>query len=53
MKYDIPWIKLQSFPEHIPRFKAKQVAYSKLEWSKWFIPPGWIAEAKNQKSEIL
>jgi len=45
------WIKVRSFPEHISSYKAKKIAFSKLPWQAWFIPPGWIVEGKTQKSK--
>jgi hypothetical protein len=44
------WRKDNNFPEHIGRNKAEKVAWSKLPWQAWFIPPGWIVEGKTQKS---
>jgi len=46
------WKKLQTFPDHIGKSRAEKVAFSKYKWQSWFIPAGWIAESKTQKSEV-
>ena len=46
------WFKIHDFPNHIGKSKADKVAFSEYKWQRWFIPPGWIAEAKTQKREV-
>lgn len=46
------WWKLHSFPNTIGKMQAERVAFPKYNWHSWFIPAGWIADAKTQKSEV-
>jgi hypothetical protein len=45
------WRKIKDFPYDVGKAKAQDVAWSKLPWKQWFIPPGW-PKLKTQKSEV-
>ncbi len=45
------WWKRKSFPYDVGRAQAQLAAFSKGNWEKWFVMPGWPL-AKNFKSEV-